>query len=318
METLFLTNELRRELKKPIGKFIPKENEDESQKLSKEINQEEYEKLIFVGDYLTNSKAFDLLQPDIAIYDGRINRNKRIKVRGSTDKLYNPPGSIHKGVWKPLEKILSSKSPGRVYVDGEEDLMALPISKLSEDNNIVVYGFFDKGVCYFSTEEFNEEKVLSRMHKGKYEEVAVGGTFDRLHAGHKYFLKMSKEYGEKLVVGLTSDEMCEGKEEEDLIQNYKERKTQLEEYLSSLKVKYEITKLDDIGGPAKNRPDIEAIVVTEETLPNARKINKVRKEKGLEELNYYVLPFIMAEDGKQISSTRIRKEEINKQGELLR
>ncbi|RLF57412.1 MAG: phosphopantetheine adenylyltransferase, partial [Thermoplasmata archaeon] len=63
--------------------------------------------------------------------------------------------------------------------------------------------------------------------------------------------------------------------------------------------------------------NFDVIVVSEETFDTAREINMIRKRKGLKEIKIEKISLVMAEDGKPISSTRIRKGEINREGRIL-
>ena len=52
----------------------------------------------------------------------------------------------------------------------------------------------------------------------------------------------------------------------------------------SPRLEVEVSPLTDIYGPSVVRPDLEAIVVSLETLPGAKLINRVRGEKGMRPL----------------------------------
>ncbi|MGN7726634.1 glycerol-3-phosphate cytidylyltransferase [Luteimonas sp. 22616] len=57
--------------------------------------------------------------------------------------------------------------------------------------------------------------------------VITYGTFDILHVGHINLLRRARELGDRLVVGLSSDEFNQGKHKSSLL-NYENRKAVLE------------------------------------------------------------------------------------------
>ncbi|OKY78523.1 MAG: Phosphopantetheine adenylyltransferase CAB4 [Candidatus Methanohalarchaeum thermophilum] len=147
--------------------------------------------------------------------------------------------------------------------------------------------------------------------------VAVGGTFSPIHDGHIRLLKTALSKGTHIVIGLTSDKMASDKKGK--IENFEKRKNKLKSKLEEIKTntKWDIVKINSpIGVTLDERFD--AIVVTPETIHNAEKINKKRKENGLEELKIIKVDLVLAEDGKPISSTRIRQNEIDKHGNLVK
>jgi cytidyltransferase-like protein len=152
----------------------------------------------------------------------------------------------------------------------------------------------------------------------KYRCIALGGTFDHLHRGHKELLSRAFKTGESVFIGLTSDEFA-AKEGKKIEQPFEERKLNLENYLKMEfpNRSYQISKLVDQFGPAIYSDRIDAIAVSTETLPAVAKANTRRKELGLLDLKVEVVPMTHAEDGKKISSTRIRAGEIDLDGKLL-
>jgi pantetheine-phosphate adenylyltransferase len=151
----------------------------------------------------------------------------------------------------------------------------------------------------------------------KYRVVATGGTFDHLHRGHSALLSKSFDVGEKVVIGVTSDAFArrEGKQPD---QSYEERTASLESLLRQEFPgrDYLIAKLDDYFGPGIASPEVQAIVVSRETAKRVPIANALRREKGFPPLDVVVVDYVMADDSKPISSTRIRKGEIDPQGRL--
>ncbi|MBP3226044.1 MAG: pantetheine-phosphate adenylyltransferase, partial [Methanobrevibacter sp.] len=83
------------------------------------------------------------------------------------------------------------------------------------------------------------------------------------------------------------------------------------------KSNFRVVSLDDPFGTTIYEADFDAIVVSEETEPTAVKINEIRLSKGMNPLDIIVVSFVLAEDGNPISSTRIRRGEIDKNGLII-
>ncbi|MCZ3364914.1 MULTISPECIES: phosphopantetheine adenylyltransferase [Methanobacterium] len=149
----------------------------------------------------------------------------------------------------------------------------------------------------------------------KYKNVAVGGTFDHFHRGHEKLLNKAFEIGNYIMVGVTSNEFG-GKKGN--IEPCSKRMFELEEFLQKFNSRYTLKRLEEPYGPTVHDPEIDAIVVSKETEPVAHKINEIRDEKGIKPLKIFVIGWVLAEDGKPISSTRIRNGEIDRNGKVLK
>ncbi|MHC1601336.1 MAG: phosphopantetheine adenylyltransferase [Candidatus Nezhaarchaeales archaeon] len=151
--------------------------------------------------------------------------------------------------------------------------------------------------------------------------VAVGGTFDRLHKGHKELLKLAFKISHRVIIGVTSDKMVARSKGDSTIGSFEERKRKLEEWIEKEEMcktaEYEVVMIDDVYGTAIYDEKLEALVVSEETFPRALTINRLRVKRGLKPLVVVVTPMVLAYDGKPISSTRIRRGEIDEEGRPL-
>lgn len=151
----------------------------------------------------------------------------------------------------------------------------------------------------------------------KFNLVAVGGTFDHFHKGHKDFLNFALKQGKKIIIGLTSDYYIKKNTEKNGIEPYKKRKQYLNSFLAEKKAreKTEIIPINDLFGPTlkKNLP-IDAIVVSENSLKGAEIINISRSKNNQPALLILMKLMVKGEDEVVISSKRIRNGEINRNG----
>jgi cytidyltransferase-like protein len=154
----------------------------------------------------------------------------------------------------------------------------------------------------------------------KYREVAVGGTFDVLHRGHKALLAKAFEVGKKVVIGLSSDEFVTKMGKPHITANFTERKKDLSSYLAEMGLidRAEIVPLKDPYGLTIKGQGLEALVVSKETAKTASSINEARQKAGIPPLEIVAVDMVQAENYTPISTTRIRSGEIDRNGHMLK
>ena len=154
----------------------------------------------------------------------------------------------------------------------------------------------------------------------KFGTVAVGGTFDELHKGHKALLSKSFEIGEKVIIGLSSDEFASKMRKPHITATYTERFTELQAFLEQFGFanRAEIVPLNDPYGLTISAENLEALVVSKETESAACKINEIRAQASLQPLKIVTINMVPAENCTPISTTRIRYGEIDRNGHLLK
>ena len=154
----------------------------------------------------------------------------------------------------------------------------------------------------------------------KLETVAVGGTFDEFHKGHKVLLKKAFEVGNRVFIGVSSDDLVKKWGKLHKVATYEKRLDDLKNFLKRQGVldRAEILPLHDPYGITVSSSSLDGLVVSRETEARAYEINEKRRAKGLKPLKIIVVETVLAENSVPISTTRIRQKEIDHDGRLLK
>lgn len=152
----------------------------------------------------------------------------------------------------------------------------------------------------------------------RFNHSILGGTFDHFHAGHAHFTRAAFDKSENVTIGLTSNKFAQSKPFPHTIEDYKTRRKNLESFLEKNKFlnRTNIVTINNIYGTTLDEKKIDAIFVTAHGVPAARIINQKRIGSNFPKLTVVKVTYLRGEDGKIISSTRIRSGEIDRLGHV--
>ena len=139
---LLLPLDKRKDLKVPLGILLRADASLNVQALGRLLDVDKPPMWATVGDYVTRYIIGAGLHPDIAVVDHRVMREevepldlKRYKV-----KVSNPAGTLSSESQRVLSEAISLKRRLGVVVEGEEDLLVLPLMAWMPIGSVVVYG----------------------------------------------------------------------------------------------------------------------------------------------------------------------------------
>src|SRR3972149_6691366 len=132
----------------------------------------------------------------------------------------------------------------------------------------------------------------------KFSTVLVGGTFDQLHKGHRALIMRTFEVGERVIIGLSSDELVREMKKNHEVSSYEERLEDLRQFLRANSVldRTKIVPLDTPFGITLSTTIADALVVSKETEPVGVTINQKREANELKPLELVVIDMVPAED----------------------
>jgi len=172
-KTLILPQNLRIDLRKPIGEVIDEQGNESktAKKIIQLIKRLTPTMVITVGDAVTGSLLQEGFDPDVRIVDYKIRRKKITdesakilsRVNSSSKSIINNPGTIsQEAVFefkKTIEKYFKTKEKQLLVIDGEEDLLAMPAMLLAPLNSLVLYGQWNLGVVVVKINEEIKNRV---------------------------------------------------------------------------------------------------------------------------------------------------------------
>jgi pantetheine-phosphate adenylyltransferase len=155
------------------------------------------------------------------------------------------------------------------------------------------------------------QQALVYFQMPQFRYIAVGGTFDRLHEGHKALLRKAFQVGRKVIIGVATGKLLEGKARREILYSYERRVNDIKDFLASegYLERAELVPISDQFGTTADDPQIEAVVVSEETAAVVQEINRARKKKGLRPLRSVVIRMVLDKNGEPIKSTKLRETE---------
>ena len=152
-------------LKQPFGTLVS-EKDITKQKILSML--EGAKKIISVGDATTERLISFNIMPDIAVIDGverRALRGRSINYYAKQILCKNPAGTISKEAVHVLQSALETSSPVTVKVEGEEDMLALPLFTMAPKGSVVLYGQPLEGIVLVNITEEKQNEAKELMNK---------------------------------------------------------------------------------------------------------------------------------------------------------
>lgn len=142
-----LPQNFREQLKSPLGILLP-EKRVTKENVLKYVSSVSY--IITVGDATTERMLNFGFIPSLQIIDSYEKRSKRdppsaTKVETSIS-CDNPAGEISQNSIDVVKNSFKLKPPVRIIVNGEEDLLVIPVCLYAPDNSVVMYGQPNEGL----------------------------------------------------------------------------------------------------------------------------------------------------------------------------
>ncbi|XP_053971674.1 bifunctional coenzyme A synthase [Hylaeus volcanicus] len=258
------------------------------------------EKNLFIsGNYTVASpqcKVTRYVQTITNIYTETSAISARLDIRVLLTSMKNPNLSVI-NTKKPIEVVIFDRICSKREAD---TFMQDCLANTSMDCSFVTFN---------DDQKLEKESLIPCIEDEKlYKSVVLGGTFDRLHNGHKIFLSEAVlRCTQQLTVGVTNTNMLHGKLLWELIEPCSKRILNITEFLEDIDstLVYNVVAINDMYGPTKSDPTFEMIVVSEETKRGGEKVNEMRVQNNLNKLDIRVVKLLEDEDHRDHEESKL-------------
>lgn len=226
-------------------------------------------------------------------------------------------------------------------VEGEQGERLLRNFTTSQDSRVKIQRV-PGGPVHVNSEELLQGDESAKLHSV----IAVGGTWDHIHIGHKLLLTMfafltqpQQSQQNVLTIGVTGDELLQNKKYAEVLESWQERQRSVRMFLSHIMdfrpasdavvkeqelsnpgpnghaVLYELgpqlmlnlVEISDPFGPTITDEAISALIVSGETRSGGRAVNDKRRENGWHDLEVFEVDVLDPTEAKQ-STTEVAFE----------
>ena len=130
-------------LKHPLGRLLVGPTKKTMSKLKEVIKNDPPRKIFAIGDIVSSNIIKNKIKVDCVIIDFKTKREPAECVPLNNFEIIcvkNPASVITSEAYETIKKVVKKSTPTAIVVDGEEDLLALPIIQFAPINSLVVYG----------------------------------------------------------------------------------------------------------------------------------------------------------------------------------
>jgi uncharacterized protein (UPF0218 family) len=163
-------------LKEPFGKLLPGDPSKTMPELNKLVRKNEPSRVSAVGDVVSRETLAAGIPVDLRIIDHISMRKPAGPFAIQARKTYhvrNPAGVISMRAWEIIKQAMREEDVV-LFVEGEEDLLALPCIVESPDKGLVLYGQPSRGLVVVETTPAVKKEaglIIGRMIREDVDDV---------------------------------------------------------------------------------------------------------------------------------------------------